>query len=225
MSKVDQAVGSAFNKFVCEESCLSLLGRIAYQPGRRQETAVSNLFRDALDETTPFALRVWREYPHPRPDQRDHTYDIGVIWPKQIPETIAVVEVKTPFTNPGGITSRRRALSKDVGALKAALDAGVPAAYELVVLFGCYRVDKNGDPADVNEKDIEKESRIHWTTEGGYQEEDRRKLESILVPPAKEQNLDIKRINGWEYVALPSPQSNVRSFLDCALYRIRRATS
>ena len=143
-SNVDKQFSAAFDRLIHWAKTSSLLGEIATQPNGRHERSVSDCFRDCLNEQDFDNVSVLREETRHYSGQKNYKHDILVI---QDSETVAVVEVKTPFTNNDGIRNKTRKaehLPKDVDALKAALEGGVAAAYSLVTPIGCYPVDSQG---------------------------------------------------------------------------------
>ncbi len=215
LTKLDRKVRTAFDRFIGEISCSKLLGRIAKNPDRRQEAAIANYFRDSLDREFQSKLKVWLEYP-----QNGYIYDIAILWPKQRQEVIAVVEVKTPFTDSGGIRSKTDQLPKDMGALKVALDAEVTAAYELVTPIGSYPVRSNGDMIVMSKKAVTDKYGIQWPMCNTYPVSGKRDVDKAMNTFSAEHDLNVTQIRDWKHIDLPRPRPRVHSFIDCALYKV-----
>jgi len=136
-----------------------------------------------------------------------------------------VVEIKAPFTDSGGIsgkTEKAHGFPKDVDALGKAMGSGVPLAYELVVMFECYAVNRKGKRIKVPNVKSWEEYGIKWPTEQGYDpKEGENEVSTALKRLAKGRSLKAKRIKGWDRIELPRPKPNIRAFLDCALYKVQ----
>ena len=219
LTNLDRKVQAAFDRFAGEISCSKLLGKIAKNPDGRQETVIANFFRDALDKEFQAKLKVWLEYPHHR-----YTYDIAILWPKQKQELIAVVEVKTPFTDSGGISSKTNGTRKDMKALKVALDTEVIAAYELVTPIGAYPVRSNGDIIDMSKKAVQHKYGIQWPMSDTYPVSGKRDVDKAMKSLSAERDLSVTQIRGWKHIDLPRPQARVHSFIDCALYKLENSS-
>ena len=216
----DKQVISAFNELVSVSSRHSLLGEIARHPLGRQEATIEMLFRKILRSQLEPNPNI--EIP---PDKyKEHYGPIHDIVGKHDLQTIMVVEIKTPFTDPGGIafkTKKPEGLPKDICSLGKALEHGVPAAYELVAMFECYGVDKKGKFIQASNDEFLTKYGIRWPTERGYDPgKGEQKVNQAMAGLARERNLKVKR-KGWRRVELPRPVRKVRPYLDCALYKVQ----
>ena len=146
---------------------------------------------------------------------------------------VAVVEVKTPFSDPPGIRGKTRKpdhLPKDMLALKAALNKGAYATYEFITPIGCYPVDSDGNMVVLhnaiikNAEAIRKRYGIRWPTRPDYETNPKHgkpEVDLAMRELADERGLKVKRIKGWQKVILPNPKPNIHAFLDCALYKVQ----
>lgn len=221
---IDKQVRRSFNQFLKRASHLDVLGDIAKHPYGRQEATIERIFREnltqRLEPDIEILLDQYKEAYGPKHD----------IVGKYRARTAVVVEVKTPFTNSGGIphkTKRPLGLPKDMNSLKQALRNGVPLAYELVVMFECYALDKKGnimvlaDSINRNERALKDEYGIRWPTKLGYDpHEGEQEVNEALKNLARKHNLRLRR-KGWRSVELPPPNPNILSFIDCALYKVQ----
>ena len=175
-------------------------------------------------------VRVLSEEARYYAGHKNYRHDILVL---QHSETVAVVEVKTPFTNHDGIRNKTRKpehLPKDMDALKAALEGGVDVAYSLVTPIGCYPVDSQGEMIILNansimgnEKEVKAKHKIQWPTRPDYEtsnENGKQEVDRAVTDLAGERSLIVRRIKGWNRVDLPNPRSRVHAFMDFALYRV-----
>ena len=225
---LDDRVISAFDELVCGASGSSLLGEIAMQPNGRHERTISDYFRDALNEQELDGATAFREEPI---GDLAYQYDILV---RRVSEMLMAVEVKTPFTNHDGIRHKTRRnsvyLPKDMDSLKAALESGVMAAYELVTPIGCYPMDSDGEMIVLeraigkNEAAVKTLYGIKWPTRHDYEtnaSNGKPEVDLSMRELADERGLKVIQLKGWEKVLLPSPKPSIRTFLDCALYKVR----
>ena len=219
LNYIDKQVISAFNRLVSVSSKHSLLGEIARHPHGRQEATIEMLFRKILRSQLDPNVEI-------PPDKYKELYGpIHDIVGKHNLQTIMVVEIKTPFTDPGGIafkTKKPEGLPKDIRSLGKALEHGVPAAYELVTMFECYGVDKKGKFIQASNAELLTNYGIRWPTERAYDpSKGEQKVNEAMAGLARERNLRVKR-KGWRRIELPRPVRKVRAFLDCALYKVQQ---
>lgn len=225
---LDDRVISAFEELVCWASGSSLLGQIAMQPNGRHEKTVSDQFCDALNEQELDEARAFREAGI---GNQTYKYDILV---RRASEILVAVEVKTPFTNRDGIRHKTRRnskyLPKDMDSLKAALESGVMAAYELVTPIGCYPVDSDGEMIVLDSTIVRNEAAaktqygIKWPTRHDYEtnaSNGKPEVDLSMRELADERGLKVIQLKGWEKVLLSSPKPSIRTFLDCALYKVQ----
>ena len=228
-NELDRQVSVAFDSVVKEATNSVRLGRLAMQPEGVLEETMRDLFKVALTEHCVGVVAVSPEARRNYPDGRTYRHDIVVTLESG---KVVVVEVKTPFTNQDGITSKTRKseqLPKDLDALKAALDDGAFAAYELIVPVGCYPVYDSGemvvleDAIRKNEKAVKKRYKIQWPTRKDYKVNGRQEVDRAIGSLAAGCALEAKRIEGWTHIDLPRPRPNIHSFVDCALYKVWRS--
>ncbi len=225
---VDRQVCVAFDNLVQWAGNSVLLGEIAAQPNGRHERTVSDRFRNCLD-----GQGLGDMLPEETRNYTGQTYRHDIV-AMQGSEVVAVVEVKTPFTNHDGIrnkTGKPEHLPKDMDALKAALCGGATTAYALVTPIGCYPVDSNGgmivlNPNSIrnNEKEVKTKYMIQWPTRPDYENSTKHgkcEVDRAIADLATERNLSVRRIKGWNHVELPNPHDGVNVFIDCALYKVR----
>ena len=225
---LDNRVISAFDELVNKASRSSLLGEIAMQPNKRHESVVEDLFRGALQSNFSKHITI-------PPDQKRERYgkqhDIIMM---NGSEAIAKIEIKVPFTNKDGIRHKTRRksiyLPKDMDSLKAALEDGVIAAYELVTPIGCFPVDSDGEMIVLeksigkNENTVKAQYGIKWPTRHDYETNvgnGKQEVDIAMEELAIERGLEVTRLKDWQKVLLPSPQPNIHTFLDCALYKVK----
>ena len=228
ISDLDNRVAGAFDELIYEASHSSLLGEIAMQPNRGHEGAIEALFRSTLQ------AKFGKDITVPS-DQKGEIYgkrhDIIVMNGSKV---IAKMEIKAPFTNKDGIRSKTRrkstSLPKDMDSLKAALEDGVIGAYELVTPIGCFPVDSSGEMIVLkkaigkNEDAIKAQYGIKWPTRPDYEtnvSHGKQKVDIAMEELAIERGLRVTRLKDWQKALLPSPQPNIRTFLDCALYKVK----
>ena len=174
---IDKWVRSAFEDFV--ENSLNCHNwtwfyRFAVNGGG-QEIIASGAFYDSLDRHSDSDTSVLMEYRQDYGEGKARQHDIVA---RRDSETVVVVEVKAPFTNHDGIrfhTGKTGTFKKDCGVLEVALNGGVIAAYELVVLYECYPLDDNGGVIILdrygikrNEECIRGQYGIKWATRPDY---------------------------------------------------------
>ena len=154
------------------------------QPQKIHEATIQDLFKVALDEHLAGRATARRESRQSYPGGRTFVHDIVISFDLR---RRAVVEVKVPFTNQDGInnkTRRRPHLPKDLDALKAALEAGAPAVYELIVPIGCYPVDEQGEIVVLenaigrNEKAVKERFGIQWPTRKDYEAKGKKEVDT-----------------------------------------------
>ena len=223
---IDNRVIGAFDELVSEASDSRLLGEIAMQPRRRHEKTIEDLFRSALRSLFDNLLTIPSNQTK---ESYGYKHDIVA---SQGAETIVVVEIKAPFTDPPGIRGKTRKpehLPKDMDALRAALEFGALTAYALITPIGCYPVDSNGamiilhNAIGKNAKAIKAQYGIQWPTRHDYgtnAANGKPEVDRAIKELTYEQGLRVKRIKGWQKVVLPNPKPNIRAFLDCALYKV-----
>ena len=234
---IERTVTKSYSDLVNWAKSSRRLGNVAMRPNGNQERTIHNQFRRFLEKRKYRDLGVCTD----EPDQ-GLIYDIVL---KRDSAIVAAIEVKTPFTNWDGITNKTRMYSnkrkrqpgplhKDMHSLRTALDNGSSVAYSLVTPIGCYPVDSDGemvvlDPRwntrDGNEKAIKaRYPHIQWPTRPDYDTNEKHgtpEVDRAMKDFAREHGLKVKRIKGWDRVKLSSPRSDVYTFLDCALYRVK----
>ena len=227
---MDKQVRVAFDNLVQWAGNSPLLGEIAAQPNGRHERTVSDRFREFLEGQLINNVRVVSEEARFYTRHQKYIHDILVL---QHSATVAVVEVKTPFTNNDGIrnkTLKPEHLPKDMDALKAALQGGVDVAYSLITPIGCYPVDSQGEMIILNansimgnEKEVKAKHKIQWPTRPDYEtsnQHGKQEVDRAMTDLAGERSLIVRRIKGWNSVDLPNPHPRVHAFMDFALYRV-----
>ena len=212
-TRLDKQIGTAFDIFI--ESALTSddtenLCDVAVNGGEH-EAVIERIFRRTL--SSQFGADA---VPPKYRENYGKEHDVVVMRKTQ---KSVVVEIKSIFTDPGGIsgkTGKGKGLEKDMQSLKLALDSGVLITYELVVLFECFAVSEEGESTN------NPESGIKWPRKQRYAPgEGEQKVNDALKRLTREQSLKSKRIKGWTRVQLPNPKPNVRAFLDCAVYKVR----
>ena len=227
---MDKQVRVAFDNLVQWAGNSPLLGKIAEQPKGRHERTVSDRFRESLEGQLINNVRVVSEEARYYDGHQKYIHDILVL---KHSATVAVVEVKTPFTNNDGIrnkTLKPEHLPKDMDALKAALQDGVDVGYSLITPIGCYPVDSQGEmiilnanSINGNEKEVKAKHKIQWPTRPDYEtsnQHGKKEVDRAMTDLAGERSLMVRRIKGWNSVDLPSPRPRVHAFMDFALYRV-----
>ncbi len=210
---IDKLVASAFDNLVKKALTSETLSNVALNGGEH-EKEVEKLFHSVLSPQFGMDTVCRQKIAYYRKRRKFH--DVVVMHGTR---KAVVVEIKSIFTDPGGVSgklSKGKGMEKDMRSLRLALDNEKVRTYELAVLFECFPVNKGGEP--INDPD----SRITWQREWGYvprkgEQKGNRELKRL----AREQGLKAKRIKGWDRVELPSPHSNIRAFLDCALYKVQ----
>ena len=215
---IDRQVREAFDELVNTASCSHLLGEIAKHPLSRQEETIEGFYRTILRAKLKGKVNILLA-------QRRETYGYEHdIVGKRESRAFVVVEIKTPFTDPGGIrfkTQRPEGLPKDIESIKKALDHEVCCAYELVVMFESYAVNKKGKTIQASKAELFSKYGIRWPTEWGYRPtEGEQEVNDAIKSLAKSNGLKVKR-KGWRRVELPRPHPKVRAFIDCALYKVQ----
>ena len=220
---VDKWVRNAFDDFV--DRSLKYHNRTWFYRfavnGAGQEIIASGAFYDSLDRHSDSDTIVSMEY---RPDYEGKIRQHDIV-ARRDGKTILVVEAKAPFTNHDGIrfhTGKTGTFKKDRLALEAALNGGVIAAYELVVLYECYLVDDDGyvkgSSMTRNEKRIREQYGIKWPTRPDYSHTaGEREVTQAL------EALGMKQMKGWDRKKLPGPRSDVSVYIDCALFKMAQA--
>ena len=221
-SDIDRRVSEAFDRLVVWARESQTLGKIAMQPERHHERAISDAFCRLLGEERWEGATI-----HPEHSQGSYRRDILVY---QGSRAVLAVEVKTPFTNHDGIINKTRNkehLAKDMDSLKAALDGRAVRAYYLITPIGCYPMDESGDmillhPNSVtkNERAVKQRFNIRWPTRADYESTGKPEVERAMKVEADARGLEARKVKGWIKVELPSPQLGIYTFLDCALYKI-----
>ena len=146
-SEIDTWVSQSFDAFIdCASGSkkTTLLRDIAIDSQYRQENIIESMFLDSLKRDSFQDVVVIRQYTKTYNDERKVHDIVG----KYASEVVTVVEVKTPFTDSGGLrfhTGNNGTLTKDANALLAALGDGVISTYELITIFECYPVDSSGN--------------------------------------------------------------------------------
>ena len=227
---LDKTVVVAFGELVSKASRSKLLGKIAFQPDGRHEKTISDWFASFLSKQISDDARVLREESERYAEGNAYRHDIVV---KLDSRVVAVVEIKTPFTDPPGIRGKTRKpehLPKDMRALKAALNGGAYATYELITPIGCYPVDSDGNMVVLhnaiskNAEALKKHYGIQWPTRRDYEtnpEHGKPEVDRAMKELAGELSLVARRIKGWQKIVLPQPKPNIRAFIDCALYKVQ----
>ena len=228
-SEIDMWVGQSFDVFIDRSQSSkvnTLLHEIAIEPAEGQEGTIENMFLDSLKYQPPQDVVV--------EPQRTETYNdrirIHDIVGEYMSEVVMVVEVKSPFTDQNGIkfhTRKGRTLTKDANALLAALRNGVICTYELITLYECYPVDTRGNIVILkngirsNQKAVKETYGIHWPTRKDYDygkgEAD---VDCAMGKIADKLGLRAERVKGWKRVELTGARSDVRAYLDCALFKM-----
>ena len=228
-SEIDMWVGQSFDGFIdrAQSSKMNtLLHEIAIEPAKGQEGTIENMFLDSLKYQALQDVVVGT--------QRNETYNdrrkVHDIVGEYMSEVVMVVEVKSPFTDQNGIKHhirKGRTLTIDANALLAALRDGVICTYELITLYECYPVDTRGnivilkDGIRSNQKAVKETYGIHWPSRKDY---DYRKGEAdvdcAMGRIADELGLRAERVKGWKRVELTGARSDVRAYLDCALFKM-----
>ena len=221
---LDKRVSEAFNNLVKWAEASSSLGKIAMQPNGQHERTISSEFCRLLGNQEWNGTVIHQEH-----SQGGFRRDIVAL---QNTALVFAIEVKTPFTNHDGINNKTRKmeyLPKDLDSLASALDAGAQRAYCLITPIGCYPANEKGemivldsDNVRRNEDTIKKRFRIQWPTRRDYEASGKSEVERAMISLADERNLEANQIMGWTKVKLPSPQSGIHVFLDCALYQVRK---
>lgn len=230
---IERLITKAFGDLTNWARCSEGIGEIAMQPNKVHEQTIRDQFRMFLDK------RKWNGVSVLREEGKSPRYDI-VLKRDSVP--VAMVEVKTPFTNHDGIRNKTREYSdkgkcqlgplhKDLHSLRTALDCGTLVAYSLVTPIGCYPVDSDGEMVVLNPRSIIKNEKaikvsypIKWPTRPDYETSVKHgtpEVDRVMKDFASEHGLIVKHIKGWDRVALPSPRPDVYTFLDCALYRVQ----
>ncbi|MCY3544207.1 MAG: hypothetical protein OXH22_09220 [Chloroflexi bacterium] len=154
----DRQISLVFDNFVERVLMSNSLHDVALHGGAH-EKAVEKIFHSVLSSQLSEDTVVRQQSTYY--DGRRKIHDIVVTHKNQ---RIAVIEVKSIFTDPGGISSKTgkgKGLEKDMQSLKLALDIGIPNSYELVALFECFPVNKS-KPINVSD------SRIQWQRMQNY---------------------------------------------------------
>lgn len=230
LSEVDKWVTQAFDSFindVHETGNKTHLHKVAIEPNGQQEIIIEEMFLGAIKSQVPYHIAVSSQTVKNYGDER-YKHDI-VACDEQ--DAVFVVEIKSPFTNHDGIrfhTGKNRSLTKDSNALSAALHNGAVGAYELITLYECYAVNSRGEVIVLesamkrNEDAIKAKYNIHWPTRKDYKfrqgEED---IDSAMERIADELEMRSERITGWTRIEISSTNSKTRTFLDCALFRVK----
>lgn len=219
---IENQVKEAFDELVNIAKCSHLLSEIAKYPSSRHEETVEGFFRTILRAKLKGEVKILLG--QRQEDSYNCKHDIVG---EHKERTALVVEIKTPFTNPGGIphkTEEAHGLPKDLERLATARNNGVRLTYELVVMFECYAVSKKGKLIRVSDAKLwEVKYGIKYPTERGYvHREGEKKVHDAMKKLSKDNGLKVKRIKGWDRVELPSPSRNIRAFIDCALYKVRQ---
>ena len=217
LADIDRLVCKAFEELVRWAEGSRTLGKIARQPNGQHEETISKEFRRLL------AGQEWGDIVIQGEER--HGSFIRDIVGKQNTNTLFAVEVKTPFTNPGGIgdkTNKPQHLPKDMDSLGTALDSGAVRAYYLWTPIGCYPVDSYGNMIEGSNEEFRKRFGIRWPTSPNYGSRDKQRMEKAITENAFKGNLEAKMIMGWTRVVLPKPRSDLYAFLDCALFSIRK---
>ena len=216
---IDKLVKEAFDELVTIATGSNLLSDIARHPKSRQEETIEGFFRTILRAKLKSKIKV-----HLGQCQESYGCEHDIVGMRKS-RTALAVEIKTPFTNSGGIhfkTERPEGLPKDINSLGTALDNGVQVAYELVVMYGCCAVNKRGKRIQGNKAHLWQKYGIRYPTKSGYvHREGEKQVNDALKGLARDRGLKVTRLKGWQNVLLPSPQPNIRTFLDCALYKVQ----
>ena len=216
-TEIDGRVGEAFDGLIqwANDSCC--LGRIAQKPGGQHERNVTDAFYCQLLE------HEWADVDLPvEHSQGSFRRDIVGLSNSVM---IFAFEIKTPFTNPGGIsdkTNKEDHLPKDLDSLKTALDAGAVRAYYLWTPIGCYPVDEYGRMIEGSNEYFKNQYGIKWPTSRNYEATGKKQVDDAMKAGAEKRSLKATKIKGWKKVDLPRPRSGIYAFLDCALFRISK---
>ena len=209
----DKKVNHAFRGLLGHISTSEDVSNVALNGGEH-EREIENIFHGVL--TSEFrgasVIRQDRTYYNKKLKYHDIVVTFGS-------DNVLVVEIKSIFTDPGGISSKtgkNKGFEKDFQSLRQALVGGFNSAYELVVLFECFEVNKEGEPT------YNPNSEIGWQRMQSYvPTEGEQKVNDALKRIAQEQSLKVRRVSGWQRVNLPNPSPNIRAFIDCALYKVQ----
>lgn len=213
LTRYDEQINQAFDSLVERLSTSEVICDVALNGGEHEkkiEEALHCVLTSQSDEDS-----VLRQYPAYYNDKRKF-HDIVVTHGTK---KAIVIEIKSIFTDPGGISSKtgkNKGFEKDFQSLRLALVDGFNTAYELVVLFECFEVSKEGEPT------YNPNSEIKWQRMQGYVPAEGEKLvNDALKKIGREQRLRVMRIKDWERVKLPNPRPNIHAFIDCALYKVQ----
>ena len=165
---IDKQVKGAFDELVSIAKCSRLLGEIAKHPNRRHEETIEGFLRTILRAKLKDKIKILLSQ---RPESYGYEHDIVGLDREHNSRKALVIEIKAPFTNRNGIphkTEGEHGLPKDMEALAAARDNGVPQTYELVAMFGCYAVNKKGKRIRASNVELREKYGIKYPTERGY---------------------------------------------------------
>ena len=124
-------------------------------------------------------------------------------------------------------------MHKDLHSLRTALENGALVTYSLVTPLGCFPVNSDEEMVvlsprwntrEGNEKAVNERYRIQWPTRPDYDysvKDGKPEVDRAMKEYAREHGLNVQCIKGWERVELPRPRSDIYTFLDCALYRVK----
>lgn len=190
-SDIDRLVCKAFEELVKWAEGSRTLGKIARQPNGQHEKTISKEFCRLL------AGQEWSDVVI-QGEERQGSFIRDIVG-KRNGNTLFAVEVKTPFTNPGGIgdkTDKPGHLPKDMDSLGTALDNEAVGAYYMWTPIGCYPVDSYGNKIEGSNEEFRKRFGIRWPTSPNYGPIDKQKVKKAITDNAFQRNLEARMIMG-----------------------------